>query len=39
MSEAQKKYQKEVESAGAFYIIAKNYDDFIIDFKNILTKK
>ena len=39
MSEAQIKYKKQVENAGAYYIIAKNYDDFILDFKSILLKK
>lgn len=34
MSEAQKKYKEDVERAGAFYIIAKDFDNFIIDFKN-----
>ena len=39
-SEAQKKYQQEVERAGAVYIIAKDFDNFIIDFKNeIINRK
>ena len=39
-SEAQKKYQKDVERAGAVYIIAKDFDNFIIDFKNeIINRK
>lgn len=39
MSDAQKKYKEQVEMAGAYYIIAKNYDDFILDFKAILLNK
>lgn len=38
-SEAQKKYQQEVERAGAVYIIAKDFDNFIIDFKNEIIKR
>lgn len=38
MSAAQYKYKESVEKAGAYYIIARNFDDFIIDFKNILTQ-
>ncbi len=38
-SEAQKKYQKDVECAGAVYIIAKDFDNFIIDFKNEILKR
>lgn len=39
MSEAQKKYKDAVEQAGAVYIIAKDFDNFIIDFKNEILKK
>ena len=39
-SEAQKKYQQDVQRAGAVYIIAKDFDNFIIDFKNeIINRK
>jgi hypothetical protein len=34
MSEPQHKYKAAVEKAGAYYIIAKNFDDFINDFRN-----
>lgn len=39
MSQAQIEYKRQVESAGAYYIVAKNFDDFILDFKAILLKK
>lgn len=39
MSQAQIEYKRQVEKAGAYYIIAKNYDDFILDFKAILLNK
>jgi len=38
-SEAQKKYQQDVQLAGAVYIIAKDFDNFIIDFKNEIIKR
>jgi len=38
-SEAQKKYQQDVQRAGAVYIIAKDFDNFIIDFKNEIIKR
>lgn len=38
MSDAQKKYKQDVERAGAVYIIAKDFDNFIIDFKNEILK-
>ena len=38
-SEAQKKYQEDVQRAGAVYIIAKDFDNFIIDFKNEIIKR
>ena len=38
-SEAQKKYQQDVQRAGAVYIIAKDFDNFIIDFKNEILKR
>lgn len=33
MSQAQLRYKQEVERAGAVYLIAKDFDSFIIDFK------
>jgi hypothetical protein len=38
-SEAQKKYQQDVQRAGAVYVIAKDFDNFIIDFKNEIIKR
>ena len=38
-SEAQKKYQQDVQLAGAVYIIAKDFDNFIIEFKNEIIKR
>jgi len=38
-SENQKKYQQDVQRAGAVYIIAKDFDNFIIDFKNEIIKR
>lgn len=39
-SENQKKYQEDVQRAGAVYIIAKDFDNFIIDFRNeIINRK
>ena len=38
MSQAQMKYKKDVERAGAIYIIARNFDDFINDFREICKK-
>ncbi len=38
-SEDQKKYQQDVQRAGAVYIIAKDFDNFIIDFKNEILKR
>lgn len=35
-SDAQKKYQKEIENAGGVYIIVKNFDDFIEWYNKIL---
>lgn len=35
MSEAQKKYKKDFEDAGGVYIIAKNFEDFFIEFNEI----
>jgi hypothetical protein len=35
MSQAQLKYKRDVENAGAFYIIARNFDDFINEFREI----
>lgn len=34
-SEAQKQYQQQVEAAGGVYMIAKNFDDFLIAYKKI----
>ncbi len=40
MSQAQIEYKRQVERAGAVYIIAKDFDNFIIDFKNeIINRK
>jgi hypothetical protein len=39
MSEAQYKYKDSVERAGAVYLIAKDFDTFIVDFKRELQKK
>jgi len=38
-SEAQKKYQQDVQRAGAVYVIAKDFDNFIIEFKNEIIKR
>ena len=38
MSQAQLRYKQEVERAGAFYIIARNFDDFIDDFRELCKK-
>lgn len=35
MSQAQLRYKQEVERAGAFYIIARNFDDFINEFREL----
>lgn len=39
MSQAQLRYQQEVEQAGAVYLIAKDFDAFIVDFKQAILKK
>lgn len=39
MSQAQLRYQHEVEKAGAVYLIAKDFDAFIVDFKQAILKK
>ena len=39
MSQAQLRYQQEVEQAGAVYLIAKDFDTFIVDFKQAILKK
>ena len=39
MSEAQYKYKDSVERAGAVYLIAKDFDTFIVDFKRELQNK
>lgn len=37
-SDAQKKYQKNIEAVGGIYMIAKNFDDFILEFREIYKK-
>ena len=39
MSQAQYKYKESVEKAGAVYLIAKDFDSFIIDFKSEILKR
>jgi hypothetical protein len=39
MSEAQHKYKESVERAGAIYMIAKDFDTFIDEFRNYAKKK
>ena len=39
MCQAQLRYQQEVEQAGAVYLIAKDFDTFIVDFKQAILKK
>lgn len=39
MSQAQLRYQQEVEQAGAVYLVAKDFDTFIVDFKQAILKK
>ena len=34
-SEAQKRYQKQIETAGGVYIIPKSFDDFLVEYKKI----
>ena len=39
MSQAQHRYKESVEKAGAVYLIAKDFDTFIIDFKSEILKR
>lgn len=38
-SEAQKKYQKDIESAGGTYLIARSFDDFLAQIKPVIENK
>jgi hypothetical protein len=37
-SEAQKRYQENIEKAGGIYYIAKNFDDFVEFFNDFVNK-